>query len=177
MILELTYYGDPILRKKTAPIEEITEEIEKLAADMIDTMKSKRGVGLAAPQVGRSIALFVTQFPEKERDENWVPKTPEVFINPKILEVSKETCSYSEGCLSIPGIYEKVERPVKIRLQAQNLKGETFIRDFEGYEARVCLHENDHLNGVFFIDRLNPKLKKEIEPLLRKIRRGTPKGV
>lgn len=176
MILKLAYYGDPILRKKTAPILEITDEILELAKNMIDTMISKKGVGLAAPQVSCSLAIFVTQFPEKHDAEKWVPKEPEVFINPKILEVSQETWFYSEGCLSIPGIYEDVSRPYKIKIRAQNLKGELFEREFEGYEARVCLHENDHLNGVFFIDRLDPKLKKELEPKLRKLRLNIPKG-
>lgn len=170
MILKLAYYGDPVLRKKAAPVTEITDEIKKLVEEMTETMVERKGVGLAAPQVGQSLALFVTQFPTEMEEDKWVPGPTEVFINPKILDVSDNTWEYSEGCLSIPGIYEDVIRPHKIRIRAQNLQGEVFEREIEGYNARVCLHENDHLNGVLFIDRLDPKVKKSLEPKLRKLR-------
>lgn len=173
MILKLAYYGDPVLRKKAVPIAEITDEIRELVKNMTETMIQSKGVGLAAPQVGHSVALFITQFPTEMEEDKWVPGPTEVFINPKILEVSDKIWEYSEGCLSIPGLYEDVDRPYKIRLRAQNLAGEVFERELEGYNARVCLHENDHLNGVLFIDRLDPKVKKAIEPKLRKLRSKT----
>lgn len=171
MILPLRYYGDAILRKKSASIPEVNDEIRQLAADMIETIHYlKNAVGLAAPQVGHSVALFVVQFPSHEVTDHYEPGRIEVFINPKILGVSDETWFYSEGCLSIPNLYEDISRPFKVKMQAQNLNGKTFVGDYEGYEARMLLHENDHLNGVLFIDRISGKQRKEIEPQLRKIK-------
>lgn len=172
MLLDLAYYDHPILRKKADPVSHFNEELRQLASDMIETMHSfKNGVGLAAPQVFKSMALFVVQFPDPKREDKWIPGLIEVFINPKILEVSKDLWYYSEGCLSIPGLYEKVPRPKKIKIQAQDLHGNVFIRDYEGYNARMLLHENDHLNGVLFIDRLDRKRRKEIELDLKKIKK------
>src|SRR5688572_7730434 len=113
MILQLAYYGDPILRKKASSISEVNDEIKQLAVDMLDTMHYlKNAVGLAAPQVGKSICLFVVQYPDKEIPDRWVPGKVEVFINPKLLSVSDENWFYSEGCLSIPGPYEDIKRPL-----------------------------------------------------------------
>lgn len=172
MILELAYYGDPILRKKAAPILEFNDDIKQLACNLIETMqRTNNGIGLAAPQVHQSLAMFVVQFPKKTETDDWIPGAIEVFINPKILEVSNEIDFYSEGCLSLPCLYLDVPRPIKIKIQAQNLQGEVFVREFEGFEARMLLHENDHLNGVLFIDRIDPKERKKIEPELRKIKK------
>jgi peptide deformylase len=171
MILELAYYGDPILRKKAEPILEFNDEVKQLAADLIETMHhTKNGVGLATPQVRRSLAMFVVQFPNPANKEKWTPGANEVVINPKILSFSDEEWFYSEGCLSLPGLYCKIKRPLKIKLQFQNLQGEILVKDFEGYEARMLLHENDHLNGVLFIDRLDPKERKRIEQEVRAIK-------
>lgn len=173
MILELTYYGNPILRKKAAAIPVITDEIRALANDLVETMHhTKNGIGLAAPQVNHSLAIFVVQFPDENNEEEaYAPGEIEFFINPKILEVSDEKWLHSEGCLSIPALYRDVERPLKIKIQYQNLDGEVLIKDFEGYKARMILHENDHLNGVLFIDRLTPKERKSIENELRAIKK------
>lgn len=173
MILKLTYYGNPILRKKAAPIPVINDEIRAFASDLLETMQgTKNGIGLAAPQVNRSIAIFVVQFPNVDNEEEaYVPGQIEFFINPKLLEVSDEKWFHSEGCLSLPALYRDVERPLKIKIQYQNLDGEVLIKDFEGYEARMVLHENDHLNGVLFIDRLAPKVRKSIENELRAIKK------
>lgn len=173
MIHKLTYYGNPVLRKKAAPIPAITPEIRQLAFDLTETMHStKNGIGLAAPQINQSHAIFVVQFPSKDNEEEkYVPGEIAHFINPKLLEVSDETWLHSEGCLSIPGLHREVERPLKIKIQFQNLEGELLVKEFEGFEARMILHENDHLNGVLFIDRLDPKLRKSIENELRKIKK------
>jgi peptide deformylase len=171
MILKLAYYGDPILRKKAALIPVVNEEIKQLAADMIETMHHlKNGIGLAAPQIHQSVSLFVVQFPDTSVEERYAPGLIEIFINPKLLEVSDEGWYYSEGCLSLPGLYQDVPRPQKITIQFQGLDGELIVRTYEGYEARMVLHENDHLNGVLFIDRIDPKIRKEIEPQLRAIK-------
>lgn len=172
MILKLAYYGDPILRKKAAPILEFNDEIKQLAADLIETMHhTKNGVGLASPQVGRSLSLFVVQFPDPENKDKWTPGAIDVFINPKILSVSEEEWFYSEGCLSLPGLYCKISRPKKIKIQFQNLQGDVLVKDYEGYEARMLLHENDHLNGVLFIDRVDPKDRKRIDPEIKAIKK------
>lgn len=173
MILELTYYGNPILRKKAAAIPVINDEIKAFAAELLETMQhTKNGIGLAAPQVNHSLAIFVVQFPDENNEEEaYAPGEIEFFINPKLLEVSEEKWLHSEGCLSIPALYRDVERPVKIKIQYQNLEGEVQVKEFEGYKARMILHENDHLNGVLFIDRLSPKERKSIENELRIIKK------
>ena len=172
MILKLAYYGNSILRKKAALIPVITDEIRELASDMIETLHHlKNGVGLAAPQVNRSVSLFVVQFPKEDEEEHYVPGRIEVFINPKVLGVSDEGEYYSEGCLSLPGLYRDVFRPSKIKIQALTLDGSQKISTYEGFEARMILHENDHLNGVLFIDRLESKERKALEHELRVIKK------
>lgn len=172
MILHFAYYGNSVLRKKALPIEAITDDIRKLAADMIETIKSdSHAIGLAAPQVHRSIALFIVQFPDPNFSDEWVPGPFEVHINPKILEVSDTSEIRSEGCLSIPKVYADVERPLKIKFQSMDLDGNVSIKDYEGFPARMLLHENDHLNGVLFIDRISSQEKKRISSKLKDIKK------
>lgn len=172
MKLPLAYYGDSILRKKAAPIEEITPFIHQLVQDMKETMEAHKGCGLAAPQVHQSLALFVTAIPrEEEANEKTLSSPFRVFINPKIIGYSQETWTCQEGCLSIPGLRENVERPLKVTIQATDLNQYTFVEEFIGFDAHVIMHENDHLNGVFFIDRLSPKRKKAIEGFLKEVKR------
>lgn len=176
-MLQIRYFGDPVLRENSAPIVEITEEVKKLAHDMIQTFDNNSGIGLSACQVGVPIRMFVARSYIGLPDGTWTATAPIVFINPKILSVSKETESDSEGCLSIPGIREWVERPIKVTIEATDLNGKRFVEVFEGRDeierlnARVRLHENDHLNGVLFIDRLPPKVRKRIETKLREIKK------
>jgi len=171
MKLKLAYYGNPILRKKAKPVHEINNEIKELVADMIVAMDEKDGIGLAAPQVSVSIALFITRVPiEKDHDE-WDRGDVRVFINPKILNYSKEEDSFSEGCLSIPKVYGDVFRPLKITVEATDLDGNNFREEFNNLHARVVLHENDHLNGVLFIDRLDTEERKLIDSKLRDIKK------
>src|ERR1700733_734328 len=157
MKLPLAYYGDPILRKKTVPVLELNEEIRQLVADMVETMRASNGVGLAAPQIHRSLSIFITCVPQEQPDGKWIPGKLRVFINPKILSVTKETEVHSEGCLSIPKIYGEVERPFKVTVRATDLNGYTFEEEFSGLEACCVLHENDHINGVLFVDRIYGK--------------------
>lgn len=171
MKLPIAYFGHPILRKKAAPVEQIDECLKKLVQDMEETMHAHEGCGLAAPQVHHSLSLFITSIP-KESEEGQVSEGElRVFINPKILSYSKESWSCQEGCLSIPGLRADVERPLEVEIEATNLRGERFREKFSHFEAHVILHENDHLNGVLYIDRLAPKRKKEIEPKLRAIKK------
>ena len=167
MKLPLAYYGDPILRKKVVPIDEITDEIRQLANDMIETMRETNGIGIAAPQIHRSIAIFITEVPIPERIEgsdeiNWLPCKVRVCINLKILSHSEETWTYEEGCLSIPGIYGAVPRPIKIKVQAMDLDGKVFEEEFSWLDARTIMHENDHINGVLFVDRMPRKERDAI---------------
>jgi len=152
---EIIKLPDPRLRLVAKPVREISDEIRTLASDMLETMYAAPGVGLAAIQVGvahRVITLDVTK-----KDE---PKNPQVVINPEILWTSEERATYEEGCLSIPEIYEEVERPAQVKVRYTDLDGN--VRDVEanGLLATCLQHEIDHLNGVLFIDHLS-KLKRD----------------
>jgi len=168
----LRVYDDPILREKSKLIEEITEEIKELARYMVEFADNNNGIGLAAVQLGVPIRMFILRNYIILPDEKWTVSAPMVFINPKIIWKSKETNSDTEGCLSIPGLPKgPVERPSLVKIEALDLEGNKFIDEREGMNARVFLHENDHLNGVLFIDRLPPKERKEIEPELQEIKK------
>lgn len=171
MKLPLAYFGDPILRIKGKHIPIIDDTIQKLANDMIETMEAHNGCGLAAPQVHHSLSLFVTCIPRFLDDESIQPGKVRVFINPKILSYSKEMWICDEGCLSIPGLTECVSRPLEINIQATDLSGQQFEETFTEFDAHVILHENDHVNGVLYIDRLPSKRKKEIEAHLKTIKK------
>lgn len=171
MIRPIAYYGNPVLRQKTKPVEKIDESIHQLVKDMAETMEENDGCGLAAPQVHLSISLFITCIPQYIDRKTVLPGELRVFINPKIISYSEELNADREGCLSIPGMHEEVVRPLKVTIQATNLEGEQFEEEFVGYDAHVIMHENDHLNGVLYIDRLPPKRKKEIEGYLREIKK------
>lgn len=171
MKLALAYYGDVILRKKTAPVVNIDHSIHQLIKDMAETMEANDGCGLAAPQVHHSLSLFITCIPRYVDEKTVLPGELRIFINPKIIAYSQEVWPCQEACLSIPGLRETVVRPLKITLQATNLEGKIFEEEFQGYDAHVIMHENDHINGVLYIDRLPPRRKKEIEHYLREIKK------
>ncbi|MGG7176043.1 peptide deformylase [Clostridium paraputrificum] len=137
--------GDDILRKKCRKVDRIDDRLLTLIDDMIDTMYDADGVGLAAPQVGILKRIFVIDVYDGEG--------PRVFINPEILEVRGSQIG-DEGCLSVPGETEEVERPNYVKVRAMNEKGEEFILEGEELLARAICHENDHLEGVLFIDHL-----------------------
>ncbi|MGZ3632888.1 MAG: peptide deformylase [Parachlamydiaceae bacterium] len=173
MKLPLAYYGNPILRQKGTQIPAITEEIRQLVADMIETMIAYNGVGIAAPQIGHSLSLFLAYFSEDNQDETSVidKEKIRVFINPKVINHSQERTCYSEGCLSIPKVSADVERPLHVTITAMDLNGNEFTEEFHDFDAHIVLHENDHLNGVLFIDRLPAKERRAIEPQLRQIKK------
>lgn len=172
MKLALRYYDDPVLRQKAQPITEITPEIIALSQDMIDTMiHAHNGVGLAAPQVGKLIRIFIIRDEFIEPDGRWSFGPPEVMINPQISEPSSEIATMSEGCLSIPGLHADVKRPSTIKIRYQKLDGQFVEETVSSFRARVIMHENDHLNGVLFIDRLSPKERSRIEPHLQAIKK------
>jgi peptide deformylase len=171
MLLKIYYYGHPILRQRCEPVVEITDEICKLASDMIETMDKSNGIGLAAPQVGHPIRLFVLRNYIFTEDGQWTFSAPIVFINPKLSKPGEEFVSDTEGCLSLPGIRLEVTRPDKITVEATGLDGKVFVEELEGYNARVRMHENDHINGVLFVDRLDVNARKKIDPVLREIKK------
>lgn len=170
MKLRLRYYGHPDLRAKASPIQEITPEIVKLAQDMIETMIESNGVGIAGPQVGSRLRIFIRRFEGMNEKGEYFLGEPEVIINPVLSSPSKETAEMVEGCLSVPGIHVNVVRPKKIHLRYQNLKGEWIDEVVEDFMARVTMHENDHLNGVLHIDRASADERKRFDQQLREIK-------
>jgi peptide deformylase len=156
--LEIRMMGDPVLREEAEAIDTVTDEIRALARDMFDTMYEADGVGLAANQVGITRRLIVVD----PREEG---VSPRALVNPTIVSTSEETDRAEEGCLSIPGLRDVVERPATVVVEALDLEGQAFRIEADGLLGRVLLHEIDHLNGVLFLDRLTP-LKRRM--LLKK---------
>jgi peptide deformylase len=144
-ILEIRVLGDPILREETTPVEDITDELRTLVKNMFETMYLAKGIGLAAPQIGRSERIAVVD----------VEKNPLVLVNPEILEFTSNKAKAEEGCLSIPDVYGDVERPAGVRVRAMDLDGKVF--EIEGTElfGRCLQHEIDHLHGKLFVDYLS----------------------
>jgi peptide deformylase len=163
MTLPIRIYGDPLLRKIMPLVEDVNSVLPHIPA-MIATMYDDDGIGLSANQAGISLRFFVigeAAFTDGRPDS--------VFINPEILETSEELWDYEEGCLSVPGIREVVTRPKTVRVKYLNEKGENREALFTDLAARVFQHELDHLNGVFFVDRISPlrrsRLKKQLKRL------------
>jgi peptide deformylase len=168
--LSLFYYGHPILRKKAEPVTEITDEIRELVKAMLKKA-AESGYGIAAPQVGYSLAIFITSPPVQDKNGQWVQSPPRVFINPKLTLPSQETWEHPDGCLSIPGIYANTRRPLCITVTALDIEGKEFTERLSGWPACVAMHENDHLNGVLFIDRMSTQERNKIESKLREIKK------
>jgi peptide deformylase len=145
-MLDIVTYGNEILGRKAEPVKDIDDAVRALSVDMLEAMAGK-GIGLAGPQVDAGLRIFVTNV---EGDK------PRVFINPEIVLTSQEMVAIEEGCLSLPRLYLDVLRPEFVRVQAWNEKGRPFTVETDGLLARVILHEYDHLEGLLFIDRLNP---------------------
>ena len=172
MKLSIAYYGNPILRKKCSRVEAIDDELRQLVNDMEETLIAHDGCGLAAPQVKKDLALFLVKDGYLNEKEEWIYGPTRVFINPKVLEHSDEEWSRSEGCLSIPKLHGTVSRPLKVKIEATGMDGERFVEELTGMMARIFLHENDHINGVLYIDRIKGKERLELEPYLRQIKKN-----
>ena len=168
-LLPLAYYGNPILRKVADPISNVTDDVRKLVEEMIETMDACDGVGLAAPQVHHSIKLFIVRKPVEVEAGKVEFREVKVFINPKVSLPSAETWKVSEGCLSIPTIHGDVERPYEITIEYSDLAGNSVKEKISGWEARMIMHENDHINGVLFIDHLSETTRKNLEPFLQNL--------
>jgi peptide deformylase len=162
-ILAIRIYPDPILRVKCRPVTEIDARVKKLAADMVETMHAAPGVGLAAPQVGIDLRLAVVDVSIGED-----PSQVRVLINPEVLERSGLE-SEVEGCLSLPGITDKVDRPAFVTLRALDLEGRSVELNAEGFHARAICHEIDHLDGILFPDHLRGLRRERVRRQLKKL--------
>ena len=171
MALPLAFYGHPSLRKKAQPVETISPQIERLAARMIETMKLNIGCGLAAVQVMQDVRLIVVCPDAQYENGRFTGGNPAVYLNPRLYDPSEEAVAMDEGCLSIPGIRGTVIRPRSITLEALTLDGTTITKHLDGFEARVVMHENDHLNGVLFVDRLSDKERRFLDKALRDLKK------
>lgn len=176
-LLPLAYYGDAVLRRKADPITEITDDLKKLVEEMIETMDACGGIGLAAPQVHHSIRLFIIRKPIEIGHEKLEPGEVLVFINPKLSLPSKETWIASEGCLSIPSFRSSVTRPKEITIEYTSLDGTQEKKQVAGWEARVIMHENDHINGVLFVDRLSKEEQLKIKHFLQTLEKRIHDGL
>ncbi len=161
-ILKIIKVGHPLLTQKARPVEDINQEIVELARDMVETMYRAPGVGLAAPQVSRGIRLITVDLSVGEnKDELFI------LVNPEILEESGKITA-EEGCLSVPGIYEKVSRPERAVVKGYDLSGREITIEAHDLLARAFTHEIDHLEGKLFIDRLSPLKKSLIKNSIKK---------
>jgi peptide deformylase len=170
MTYQIHYYGDPVLRKRAKEVTVFDDELKQFIETLTRTVYSNPAAGLAAPQVGKSLRIFARRNCIIYEDGNIKYTDVQIFINPRVTVLSNELQEEDEACLSLPGIRESVARPMHIRIEALDANGEPFTEELEGYRARVVMHENDHINGVLFIDRIDPKARKRIEPLLRSIK-------
>jgi len=162
--LPLRFYGDPVLRRKADAVPAVTDEVRALIESMFATMYTEEGVGLAAPQVGRSLRVFVVDVEDED-----APRVKQAFVNPTIVERSGEVVG-EEGCLSIPGIRADVKRHARVVVEALDADGKPFRLEAEGLLARALQHENDHLDGILFLDRLGPITRRLLEAKWRRVR-------
>lgn len=162
-VLPIRIYPDPVLRQSCPEVERFDDALRRLADDMVETMHAAPGVGLAAPQVGEELRLAVIDLSVGED-----PGQVHVLVNPELVE-QKGSATEVEGCLSIPEISDKVERPTSIRIAARNLEGRPVELDADGWLARAICHEIDHLDGVLFIDHLRGLRRERMRRQLRKL--------
>lgn len=176
MNLSLKFYGDPILRETAKPVETFDADLKKLAADMVKAMREEAGIGLAGPQIGRSLRVFVMEIPsDMDEDAEGNPLNPGVIyplavVNPELEPLSDEEDEREEGCLSIPDIRGKVWRPAAVRMKYQTVTGEQKELELHGLAARCAQHETDHLNGILFVDLLGSVKKMAIKGKLKKLK-------
>lgn len=172
MIYSIVAYGDPVLRKVAEEIDENYPELDKFIQDMFSTMDASNGVGLAAPQIGKSIRVFVVDASGFADEEPALEGFRKVFINPIILEEKGEKWVFNEGCLSIPKIREDITRQKEVVIEYYDEKWQLHEETYSGMAARIIQHEYDHIEGKLFIDHINPLRKKMLESKLKDISRG-----
>lgn len=175
MILPIYAYGQTVLKKEAEPIDPDYPDLEELIENMWETMYQAQGVGLAAPQIGRSIRLFVVdtiQLMEEGKEEEGIKQ---VFINAEKIEEAGDLWTYEEGCLSIPEVRGDVDRPPQLRLRYQDENFDTHEKVFTGMNARVIQHEYDHIDGILFVEHLKPIKRRLVKRKLENIRKGKVK--
>ena len=181
MILPILAYGDPILKKECDEIDENDPDLKELIDNMFETMYNAKGVGLAAPQIGKSIRLFIVDgspFAETEEGEEQDPRAEgienfkKVFINPIIEEEHGDEWPFEEGCLSIPKIRENVSRKPELVISYYDENWDLKEENFKGYAARIIQHEFDHIDGILFTDYLSPLKRKLLQKRLKNITNG-----
>lgn len=175
MNLPIVAYGDPVLKRKADEIDEDYPKLDKLIQDMFDTMYNAHGVGLAAPQIGKSIRLFVVDASSVGEGEDADPSCVDfkrVFINPIILEETGDEWAYEEGCLSIPNVREDVKRKSRVLIEYFDEKWDLYEEELEGFAARVVQHEYDHIEGTLFLDRISPFKRTLLKGKLTDISKG-----
>ncbi len=173
-VLSIVTYNDPVLREETEPVSENSDELQQLIDDMFETMHYAKGVGLAAPQIGKSIQLFVVDadsITEELDDEE--DAGPLVFINPEIIEKKGDEVKLEEGCLSIPEIRDEISRPESVVISYKDREFEDRTMEVSGWLSRVIQHEYDHLQGVLFVDYLSAFRRRLHKSTLKKIKNGT----
>lgn len=173
MIYPIVVYGHPVLKKEAVDfLPEEKDELKQLIDDMFETMYNADGIGLAAPQIGLSKRIFVIDATPLAEDFPELTNFKKVFINARIIERDGEPVSDQEGCLSIPGISEDVERPTKIKIRYVDVDFNEYEEVYEGWAARVIQHEYDHIQGILFVDHLPPLKKRLLKRKLTAISKG-----
>lgn len=170
MIYPIVAYGDPVLKREGEDLEFGDEKVKELVADMYETMYQANGVGLAAPQIGKGLRIFIVDGGSMLEDENETFK--QAFINPTIVEEDGDDWDFEEGCLSIPGIHETVTRPEKLTIHYFDENWNEHEEDFEGVKARIIQHEYDHIEGILFTDHLSSLKRKLLKKKLANISKG-----
>jgi len=179
MIYPIVAYGDPVLRKVTVDIDK-SYDVKKLSEDMFETMYNAKGVGLAAPQIGLNIRMFVVDgrpfnegedMEERDKDPSLID-FKKVFINAEILEEDGDDWAFEEGCLSIPDVREDIYRPEYVTIRYFDTDWKEHTEEYEGLAARIIQHEYDHIDGILFTDHLNPVKKRMLKNKLAKITKG-----
>ncbi len=176
MILPIVAFGDPVLRKMGEDITKEYEGLSDLIENMWETMYGAEGVGLAAPQIGKAIRLFLIDASSFKEDEPELEGFKKVFINAEIIEEKGDEWLFKEGCLSIPGIRENVKRNETVKIKYLDEEFNEHIQEFSGLAARVIQHEYDHIDGILFTDKINPLKKQMIKRKLTDISKGFVKA-
>lgn len=171
MIYPVVVFGDPVLRKKAVDIEKNSIDVKELAQDMFETMDAANGIGIAAPQIGKSLRIFVVDGTKLE-DEEDMESFKKIFINPQILDETGEKWKFEEGCLSIPEIREDVSRHEEVTIRYFDENWVEHEDTFDGMKARIIQHEYDHIEGILFTDHISPLKKRIIKGKLANISKG-----
>ena len=170
MIYPIVLYGDPVLKRPAEDIEKGTVDLKQLVDDMFETMYQAHGIGLAAPQIGKPVRMFIVD--GSPLDEDGMEDFKKVFVNPEIIWEEGKEWAFEEGCLSIPGVREDVQRPPKLRINYLDENFDEHEEEFDGMKARIIQHEYDHIEGILFTDHLTPLKKRLLKGRLNNISKG-----